>query len=380
MRPGPGALPHQPGQRGQRLDRRVDAAGMQVSAQHQLALGDVAGQVGHRVSDVPGRHGQHRDQGEGAGQPADAPAPLIQRSQVTVEVSGVSAPRRDLAAGRRHLPQRLAVVGHVGHHHEHVPSERERQMLGDRQRQPRREQPLDDRRVGQVQQQHELARGGALFQRAADRRGVGMGEAHRCEHHAERLAARRGLRGQLAGQLQVRQAGRPRRWAASGRGPSVVSASITDTPVSTGSAGGSRAAGLIGYPATGAVTSAGDRRAAVDRLAEPVADPAEPAFADADPQRAAAELDPVAGQAHPGGALQHLDDGQVTDDLQHQSVPDLAGLQPDRGELVPAHAGHPADHEQRSAQLRHGWCTPAAPSPSCCRSERAQPGQHVVLP
>ena len=48
---------------------------------------------------------------------------------------------------------------------------------------------------------------------------------------------------------------------------------MAEIPVSTGSAGGSRSTGLIGKPVTGAVAVAGDRRAAVDRLAPPVAAP-----------------------------------------------------------------------------------------------------------
>ena len=65
------------------------------------------------------------------------------------------------------------------------------------------------------------------------------------------------------------------------------------------------------------------RRAAVDRLAAAVADPAQPGRADRDPQRASGERDPGVAGAEPVGALEHLDDGEVPVDLQHQPVPDL---------------------------------------------------------
>jgi hypothetical protein len=39
-----------------------------------------------------------------------------------------------------------------------VPSEPEREVFGHRQRHPGREDPFDHRGVGQVQQQHKLAR------------------------------------------------------------------------------------------------------------------------------------------------------------------------------------------------------------------------------
>ena len=61
--------------------------------------------------------------------------------------------------------------------------------------------------------------------------------------------------------------------------------------MSTGSAGGSRSDGVDRGAGHGHGDVAGDRRPAVDRLAPPVAHPAEPVRADGDPQRAAAEGD-----------------------------------------------------------------------------------------
>ena len=129
---------------------------------------------------------------------------------------------------------------------------------------------------------------------------------------------------------------------------------MTDTPVSTGSAGGSRRTGLSGSPETVARWTAGHRWAVVDRLAAAVADSAQPAVADRYPQRFAAELHPGARGAHARGALQHLDDREVAVDLEHLAVAHRAVSERDRDELVPADPVDTGDHHQWSAQFADG--------------------------
>ena len=94
------------------------------------------------------------------------------RGEVAVEVAGIGAPAGDLAAGRRDLAHRLAVAGHVGQHDEHVLAEVEGEVLGDGERDPRGEDPLDDRVVGGVEEQRQVAGGGARprARRASPRR------------------------------------------------------------------------------------------------------------------------------------------------------------------------------------------------------------------
>ena len=69
---------------------------------------------------------------------ADAARALVERGEVGVHVARVALAARDLAVARRHLAQRLAVVGHVGEDDQHVPSFVEREVLGRRQRVARR--------------------------------------------------------------------------------------------------------------------------------------------------------------------------------------------------------------------------------------------------
>ena len=339
MRPGPAPCRisrESERQRGPPAGRR--RAACSVLGQHDLALGDVAGQVGDRVGDVARGHGQHRDDGDRPGRTADPAAPFVERGEVAVEVARVRPPARDLAPGRRDLPQRLGVAGHVGQHHQDVPAGPKARCSATVRAMPRGQHPLHDRVVGGVQQQHQLAGRGALLEGVADRRGVGVGQAHPGEDH-RRTARRRRSTGPRSG-WPARGAGARRTEKIGSFWPRtrVVSASMAEMPVSTGSAGGSRCVGLSGNPATGAPRCAEHRRTAVDGVAAAVADPAQPAGADRDVQRLPGERDPGAVQPHPVGALQHLHHRQVAVHLEHQAVPRPPGRPGGSRELVPADA------------------------------------------
>ena len=114
------ALLHQPRQRRQHVDRRLDALAVQGAAQQHLALGDVPGQVGDRVRLVILGHTQNRNLGDRSALALDAPGAFVDQRQVGVHVAGIGAPPRHLLARRRDLAQGVAVVGHVGEDHQHV--------------------------------------------------------------------------------------------------------------------------------------------------------------------------------------------------------------------------------------------------------------------
>ena len=59
-----GAVVHQARERGERVERRRDAARVELGAQHELSFGDVPGHVRDGMGDVAGGHGQHRELGE----------------------------------------------------------------------------------------------------------------------------------------------------------------------------------------------------------------------------------------------------------------------------------------------------------------------------
>ncbi len=76
-------------------------------------------------------------------------------------------------------------------------------MLGDRERDARRQEAFGDRVVGGVDEQRELAGRGAGLEHVAHHRGVGVRHAHRREHDAECLAPDVGLRRDLGRELEM---------------------------------------------------------------------------------------------------------------------------------------------------------------------------------
>ena len=180
-----------------------------------------------------------------------------------------------------------------------MPAEVEREVLGDREREPGREDPLDDRVVGGVEEQREVAGGGALLQRLADHGGVGVRDPDGGEDDAN------GSPPALACAAT---------WAASsrwGRPPtekmgsfcprtSVASPSIAETPVRIGSRGVARAVGLIGRPWTCDVVAPNTGGPPSSGSPRPLHDAAEPALADRDRIGAARERDAELVQAEAG--------------------------------------------------------------------------------
>ena len=144
------AVLHQTGQARQHRDRRVDAVLVQRPVEDDLSLGDVAGQVRHRVGDVVVGHGQDRDLGHRTPGPLHHAGPLIQAGQVGVEIAGIALTAGDLALGGGELTQRLAVGGDVGHDDQDVHILLKGQVFRSGQCALRGEDTLDNRVVGQV--------------------------------------------------------------------------------------------------------------------------------------------------------------------------------------------------------------------------------------
>ena len=78
---------HQPGQGRQNIDGGVDLAILQLPVHVDLALGDVACQVGDGVGDVVVGHGQDGQLGDAAGAALYAPGPLVDGGQIRVHVA-----------------------------------------------------------------------------------------------------------------------------------------------------------------------------------------------------------------------------------------------------------------------------------------------------
>ena len=193
---------HQARERRQYIHRRVDAAVMQVAAEYNLAFGDIAGQVGDGVGDVVIGHGQQDQLGERTGLAGDAPGTFVQAGEVGIHITRVAAPSGDVFTGRRDFTQRLAVIGDVGHNHQHVQAVRESQVFRGGQRGARRQDALDGRIIGEIDEQHRAVHGPTGAELVHKVRRLAVGDTNGGEDHRERLAADHArLGGDLRGDL-----------------------------------------------------------------------------------------------------------------------------------------------------------------------------------
>ena len=213
--------------------------------------------------------------------------------------------------------------------------------------------PLDDRVVGGVEQQHQFPGRASCFEDVAGIGGVGVRQADAGEHHAERLAAGGGLGGDLTGQAAGAASRATRRPAASAREPAWSARRCTDTPVSTGSAGGSRWTGLSGSPLIGTCAlarSPADRRRSVrrGRCTSGRARRSPTGMRSGSPLKRTSVL---AGSipAVPSSTWITARSRLTSNTSPCRSVPSAQG---DRHEFVPAHPVDSGHHHQRSAQLR----------------------------
>src|SRR6266850_4524253 len=203
--PGPplaDALVHEPGEALEHVDGRVDAAPVEVPADVDLALGDVAREVGDGVGLVVRWHREYRYLGDGALPALYLAGPLVQGGEVGVGVPGEAPPTGDLVPCRGDLSQRLAVVGHVGEDDEDVGLPLVCEELRGGEREPGREDPLHRGVGGEVEEEDGPLEGASFLELADEVVGLLAGYSHRGEDHgealrgAEHLCLPRDLRGE----------------------------------------------------------------------------------------------------------------------------------------------------------------------------------------
>ena len=177
--------------------------------QHDLALGDVARQVGDGVGDVVVGHGEDGHLGHGPGQPLDHARPLVEGGQIGVQVGGEALPGGDLPLGGGELPHGLAVGGHVGHDDQHVVPVGEGQVLRGGEGAAGGEDPLDDGVGGQVEEHDHPLEGPGLLKVPPEELGGVVLDAHGGEHDGELpvVPGHPGLAHHLGRQLIVGHAG-----------------------------------------------------------------------------------------------------------------------------------------------------------------------------
>lgn len=100
---------HETGQGWQDVDWWVDASPEHVSVDVDLALRDVAGQVGDGMSDVVVGHGQDGQLSDGAFLASDTTGTLVDGGQIGVHVTWVASTTRHLLSGGGDLTQGVGV-------------------------------------------------------------------------------------------------------------------------------------------------------------------------------------------------------------------------------------------------------------------------------
>ena len=139
---------------------------------------------------------------------ADAPSAFVDFRQIGIEVAGVPFAGRHVALGRSDLAERFSIVRHVGHNHEDVQIEIESEVLRYGKRGARQDETFDGGFVGEIEEHHNLAEHAAVGESFAEKTRIGVGHAHRGEHHGEVgfPAWQPGLTHDLRGETVVRQA------------------------------------------------------------------------------------------------------------------------------------------------------------------------------
>uniref|UniRef100_A0A2M4D215 Putative secreted protein n=1 Tax=Anopheles darlingi TaxID=43151 RepID=A0A2M4D215_ANODA len=209
---------HQTRQRRQHVDRRIDLSVVQLTIDVDLTLGNVTGQIGNRMGDIVVRHSQNGDLGDRTVAALDTSGTLVDGGQIGVHVTGETTTSGYLLTGSRHLTQSLSVRGHVGQDDQHVLLALIGQELGGRQRQTGRNDTLDGRIVGQVQEQAHVLHGTVLFEVLLEESGRLHVHTHSGEHDGKvvlvliqhrltRLLHQTGLTTDLGSDFVVRQTG-----------------------------------------------------------------------------------------------------------------------------------------------------------------------------
>src|SRR2546428_12861728 len=169
--------PHKAAQAGKDVDGRVDAFPEEFATEEDLALGDVAGQVGDGGGDVVARHREDGDLGDAAPLALNAAGALVVGGEVGVEVAGEALPPRDSLSGGRDFAKRFRVRGDVGDDDEDVHPQLEREVLGGGEGDAGGDYPLDGGVVREVEVEDAPADCAGLLQSLLEERGLSVRDA-----------------------------------------------------------------------------------------------------------------------------------------------------------------------------------------------------------
>ncbi|CRK49095.1 hypothetical protein BN1723_008386, partial [Verticillium longisporum] len=104
---------HETRERGKNVDGRVDTTVVHGSVDENLALRDVASQIGNGVGNVLVGHGQNGDLGDGTVTARDTTSSLVNGRQIRVHVTGETTTTGHLLTGGGDLTKSVAVGGQI---------------------------------------------------------------------------------------------------------------------------------------------------------------------------------------------------------------------------------------------------------------------------
>ena len=215
----------------------------------------------------------------------------------------------------------------------------EREVLGDRQRRTRSEQPLDRGILGDVEEENRSLECRALGEPRAEEPGLALGHAHRGEDDHELVGSiapgygrlRRDLRGELGGRQA--EPGEDRQLLAADERVQAVDRRDPGLDELVRMVAGD---GVDRRSVDVAVRIGLHRRPAVDGTAGAVEDAADQIEPDGGTRDLAASTDARVGEVQARGARQHLDDDPVPFDREHLAAPDRSVRRDHVDELVVA--------------------------------------------
>ena len=150
---------HQTRQRGEHIDGRVDLPVVQGVVNEDLALGDVAGEIGDRMGDIGVGHSQDGQLGDGTIGTTDTTGSLVDGGEIGVHVTWVTTTAWHFFSGGRDLTKSVGVGGHISENGEHMHLLSVGQVLGSGQGETRRDDSLNGGIVGQVHEEHDTVHG-----------------------------------------------------------------------------------------------------------------------------------------------------------------------------------------------------------------------------
>ncbi len=232
----------------------------------------------------------------------------------------------------------------------------EREVLGGRQREARRQQPLDRRIIGQVDEQHRAVELPAVLERTSEEAGFTVGDAHGGEddHEGFLLVVRHpGLGGDASGELS---GGEPE----PGEDGELLAADEGVHPIDR------RHTGLDEFrrvfpsgrvdrkPVHVPERLRHDGGTSVDRHPRAIEHAPQQVDPDAQTRCIPAEADRRGGEVEPAGAGEHLDHGALPVDFENLPAAHLAVRRNHVHDLLRVHATGVIDEDQRSGHVVDG--------------------------